>query len=84
MASCLEVNNVSYRRVPLGMTSLSSPRYPLSYLAFCCLETPTVSGVIVLPETENIFVFLRETTNTENYSPLFKVHSQHQDLFWSV
>lgn len=73
MASCLEVNNVPYRRIPVEMNSLSSPRYPLSYHAFSCLETPKVSGVIVLLETENIFVFLKGTTDPEKYSPLLQI-----------
>lgn len=63
MASCLEVNNVPYRRIPIEIDSLSSPRYPLSYRTFSCLETPKVSGVIVLPETENIFLSVSQRNN---------------------
>lgn len=63
MASCLEVNNGPHRRVPVGMHSLSSSRYPLSYLEFSCLETPKVSGAVVLHETENIIVSVSQNNN---------------------
>lgn len=80
MASCLEVNNVPYRRVPAGMTSLPFSRYPLSYLPFSCLETPKVSGVIPLPETEKIFV----SVSQRNSSPLLQSLRSAPRPIWST
>lgn len=80
MASCLEVNNLPYRRVPAGMTSLPFSRYPLSYLPFSCLETPKVSGVIPLPETEKIFV----SVSQRNSSPLLQSLRSTPRPIWST
>lgn len=85
MASCLEVNNVPYRRVPAGMTSLLFSRYPLSYLAFSCLETPKVSGVIPLPKTVKIFVSVSQrTTGPDNNSPLLESPLSAPRPIWST
>lgn len=58
----------------MGVNSLSSPRYPLSYPAFSCLEIPKVSRVIILPETENIFVNVFQRNNCpRELQPLLQI-----------
>lgn len=70
MASCLKVNNMSSRRVPGRMNDLFSSSHLLSYLAFSCFETPRVSGGIIVPEAEDISVFLRGATDSPSNTAL--------------